>query len=189
MREGKPYYDKLAEVYTNLAAACRAAGAEAEYLPPPAGLSEGKLIVNDHGAHRYVDLSAEKTKQGWRSVPNGKYRVKVGWFGETKQFPEKADGSFSYDKMAEQLILAVRYKQNLQRQVDRQSRNEATLKQTREDGSLADVRMSEGKGARLEFRPTSEEALPVQVTFQVAKLMTVEQAKAFEQTLKQAGLI
>lgn len=78
---------------------------------------ESKLIATIGGSGWNVPLSTEEQTRSvglYRSARTGKQNIKVhGWYGtgrddvKPQTYPERADGAFAYDKIAERLLLTA----------------------------------------------------------------------------------
>lgn len=50
-----------------------------------------------------IDVKTEReTGSSWRRNANGKIRITIGEYGERKSFPQKADGTFNFDKIVDE---------------------------------------------------------------------------------------
>lgn len=83
-------------------------------LPPSVEVQKTTKWFND--AHIVVgpltiDVFAEQSSDMWHREPTGKVRIRIGEGYRNKfVFPEKKDGSFSWDKIVEQVRISVAHK-------------------------------------------------------------------------------
>jgi ribosomal protein S19 len=61
------------------------------------------LTINGKTYHD-IDIKKEFSGSKWYSSPTGKIRISVGDYGHKQSFPQKKDGSFSWNKMAEVIV-------------------------------------------------------------------------------------
>lgn len=55
----------------------------------------------------YIDFENEMTGSSWRRKYTGKIRCRVGDYGDRQSFPQRKDGTFSNDKIAQKLLNCV----------------------------------------------------------------------------------
>lgn len=69
------------------------------------GINGGKVLPSISSKIPYcrVDIKQESHGSGFFSKPTGKLRINVGDCGNNVGFPQKKDGSFSFDKIAERM--------------------------------------------------------------------------------------
>lgn len=83
---------------------------------------EVTVLTTDFGDLSGWDVKEEHTNYSkWRSKPNGKQRFSVGFYGDRKSFPQRKDGSFNYEEIAQMLI------RGLDRQHTRQAKEQMAI--------------------------------------------------------------
>lgn len=68
------------------------------------------ILLNDKAVRLGMSISFDAERSGgsaWRRRSTGRMRCSVGAFGDRQSFPERKDGTFSYDKIALKLLGAV----------------------------------------------------------------------------------
>lgn len=134
-----------------------------------------------------IDIVAQYSSSGFYPRPNGKYSLQV-WTHDynRKTWPQRKDGSFNYEAIAQFLI------EDEDKAVKKKKQSQVyASNQTIADGVCADLGISKygsTKGFKVEASKHGAEK-PVQATFTISRLMTAEEAKAFHAMLVEAGLI
>lgn len=177
------------EVMRAIAAAVEAHGHRAALVPRLNGVERLKLCIDGVDLEYALTIRVEQIKDQGRfggysrkDHPEGKLRVIVRAYGQARQFPQKRDGSHSYDEIALALIGLT---------ID-QARSEQFACTRRANEAIVSVLCTElgiraypHNGFRLEATETA--AHPVTVTFR--RNMTVEDVRQLHRQLTALGFL
>lgn len=206
VRDSGPHKSQLRrlEILTGIATALKAMGHDVAVNAPEFGIVEGrhwdrdsensvetkvgrwtdaKLVIPGLD-YNHIDIRDEQTRLSrFRSVNSGKQRVSIGTHGDKRQFPQRKDGSFNYPEIAAILDgkIARAKEQACQRLVSTKNSAAAIALRT-------ELKLEEFYGA-MRVVASSDVKLPVFVTLEVKRAMTVEQAKTLHAALVAAGVI
>lgn len=136
-------------------------------------LAGGKLGVDGVDVTAYIDVNREYSHYGLLGKPNGKYRVVVHMPRYTKSFPQRKDGSFAYDKIADLVVEMARGLKQSEADADVRSANQA---------AVDTVRDKAGYVAGLSVLASSSTEFPVRLA--LTRNVTVGQALAIAELLR-----
>lgn len=146
-----------------------------------------KLVINGYDVRHWIDIHEERTAvHRFRSRPNGKVRVTIGMFGDSgrKSYPQRADGTHSYDKIADQLVGIVEQQAAKDRMERTRRANAASVNIV---ALQAELGVSEYSAA-FRVAASADRAAPVFVKVAIGRAMTVEQVRALHAALVAAGV-
>jgi hypothetical protein len=148
----------------------------AEAIGSRAKIIENSLYVDDKLFYHY-DIDIRETGSAWKSV---KFRISVGSYGRGNRtsFPQKKDGSFSYDKIAAAIIGKADSDIRVRERLDRQNNNKAAV--TELDGKLTYL-TSWNVGAS--FNPEKPVAVDVRISLNLTPAKVLELDAALKQVL------
>lgn len=175
----RPHLVRLVEEMNKLQAA---SDEKAELVEPDA--EQFKMDIKLLGVSLIGDLAFKEEYQNtgrFSRRATGRYRLAVGGYGETTSFPQKNDGSFSYDKVA--LLLRNKALRTV-------SRNKAEA--VRLNNKAAVRRVMSAVGIEGEYSShlsaTSDVNKPVELKFSFCRNLTEADAIALIAYLKGAGI-
>lgn len=118
---------------------------------------------------------------------NGKIRVVVGEYGNKTSYPQRKDGTHSYDKIAENAIAQMRAQ-------ERRAAADLTARQTRASNEASakalckELGISEWSGS-FSVRASQVADQPAFVEYKISRAMTCDDARKLHAALKELGLL
>lgn len=141
-------------------------------------------LTSPKGYQFYVSIKEQRQHlSSWRSAPTGKLRIIAGDFGERTNYPERKDGSFNYEAIAQYIVTAMRASRRRQTMNANQAANKHTAEVLREELGMKEW------ASEFKISASSNGELPVLVEIQIKKSMTPEQARAVHAAMVAAGLV
>ena len=132
----------------------------------------------------HVDVKEERTDVSqWQSVPNGKLRVVTGDYGDRKNYPQRKDGSFDFEKIGAWLV------QDMRRMAERR---EAQAVREGSADMLANLRAELGLrelGGKCRLYASGDAEAPVHIDFSLSQNVSADKAREIVNALKALGLI
>lgn len=140
---------------------------------------EKVLVISNIDCHWLIDIKQEYTTSTWRSHPTGKLRMTIGDYGSRQSYRQLKDGTFSYDKIVEKILEHVRHKAAVNDAQARRNVNKAIAEQFRKDNDLCDYGW---------FSSSTNLEKPINISMNLKRDMTVEQATRLVEALKAIGI-
>ena len=176
-----------------IARAARAAGttdAVVEFTFTVHGFDEAaRFVALPQLVIRGVNLTHAITVKGththvssWRVRPTGKLVCTVS-LTETKTFPQRKDGSFSYEKIAELLVAEVERRLTRANMDEVRNTNRAGVDALRQDLGL------EKYHGVMQVEPSANVTFPVHVTVKIERSMTYARAVELANLLREHGFL
>lgn len=142
-------------------------------------------LMNDDGYTRELPRIKERRVSSWRYTPTGEFYLVFEsiWRGPSaKVFPQKKDGTHNYEGIAKEFIAR------------REAARAATKRQNTEQANQRASQKLVDKLKELSTHPfyissTDQDATRVKVTFDLDKLLTVEETQKLYDALKGIGLL
>jgi len=132
-----------------------------------------EIKVSERNVVPWFNVTTEYSGSGFRSRATGRRRIAVGRHGSRTSYPQKADGSFSYGKIADTLIEIIEQdKDQEQRRIAAQinsSSSEAIAKHLKAEFGLG------GYSSRVQHSRT----MATQVVVRIERDVTEDQARRF----------
>jgi len=147
-----------------------------------AALVDHKVVVLGIDVSWFIEFREQLTGSSYHRRVTGHYNLSIGDYGNRTNFPQKKDGTYSYDKIAEKLIGIAGHKIKA-----------AELEKARQlnKNVVADFctenKVQEYGAFNVEASQSSEK--PLFIRFKIERAMTIEQAKALHEGLVKLGVI
>lgn len=148
-----------------------------------ARLSDGKLLIDEVDVQYVLDITEERTHlSSWRSKPTGKLRVTVGDYGNRVSYPQRKDGSFNYEAIANALCHYANG-QNHKTKLEAQQKENASAA-----AALTNEFFPKAQYGVDVISPSATPGKPVQLTVKFSGAYTAEQARDILLALRVHGI-
>jgi hypothetical protein len=130
-------------------------------------ISDGCITID--GIRPQWEFKERYTSSTWRSRPTGTYQFTVGDWGDRKVFPQRKDGTFSYAKLAEQMLHQVQVVKVRQELRDAQENNKLFAAAIREEFGIDHWSSM--------VTPSQADQKPIHLRVSINRAVTTERAR------------
>jgi len=153
-----------------------------------AELTNGRLWVNGVDVSFYIHIVEEygSGSSVWRRKPTGRTRLSIGDYGSRQSYPQRKDGSFKWEAIANTLISLANRTNTRVRLEGHRKANESVVERVRSRLNVTGYALT---SCPMSVSASSVPERPLMVEVKFTKAMTEAEAVALHHALKMVGLI